>query len=96
MLLRAADELGIDLERSWGMGDAARDLAAARATGCRVILVHGSSYPGEREAGEALSPDASVADLPAAADVILESGCNRRWTQMDADDGNGQPSGASS
>lgn len=71
MLLRAADELGIGLARSWGMGDAARDLAAARSAGCRVILVHGSSYPGEREAGEALSPDASVADLPAAADVIL-------------------------
>ncbi len=71
MLLRAADDLGIDLARSWGVGDAARDLAAARTAGCRVILVHGSSYPGEREAGEALSPDASVADLPAAADVIL-------------------------
>jgi phosphoglycolate phosphatase-like HAD superfamily hydrolase len=78
MLLRAADDLGIDLTRSWGMGDAARDLAAARTAGCRVILVHGNSYPGEREAGEALSPDASVADLPAAADVILEGGSNRR------------------
>ncbi len=96
MLLRAADDLGIDLARSWGMGDAARDLAAARTAGCRMILVHGSSYPGEREAGEALSPDASVADLPAAADVILEDGGNRRWTQMDADDGNSQPLSASS
>lgn len=83
MLLRAAEDLGIDLARSWGMGDGARDLAAARTAGCRVILVHGSSYPGEREAGEALSPDASVADLPAAADVILKGGSNRRWTQMD-------------
>lgn len=82
MLLSAAKELGIDLARSWGMGDAARDLAAARAAGCRVILVHGTSSPGERpsaaaqagEAAEELPPDASVPDLPAAADVILASG----------------------
>lgn len=71
MLHSAAEELGIDLARSWGMGDAARDLAAARAAGCRVILIHGNSSPGEREAAEGISPDASVPDLPAAADVIL-------------------------
>ncbi len=90
MLLSAAKELGIDLTRSWGLGDAARDLAAARAAGCRVILVRGTSSPCERpsaaarlsspksaqagEAAEELPPDASVPDLPAAADVILASG----------------------
>jgi histidinol-phosphate phosphatase family protein len=71
LLLRAAKELGIDLSRSWGLGDGARDLEAARAAGCRVVLVHGDSYPGQREAGEAMSPEASVLDLAAAADVVL-------------------------
>jgi len=74
LLLRAASELGIDLSRSWGLGDGARDLEAARAAGCRVVLVHGDSYPGQREAGEALSPEASVPDLAAAADVVLAAG----------------------
>ena len=71
LLLRAAGELGIDLSRSWGLGDGARDLEAARAAGCRVVLVHGDSYPGQREAGEAMSPEASVPDLAAAADFAL-------------------------
>jgi len=74
MILRAARELGIDLPRSWGLGDGARDLEAARAAGCRVVLVWGNSYPGQREAGEALSPEASVPDLAAAADVVLAAG----------------------
>jgi histidinol-phosphate phosphatase family protein len=74
LLTRAAEELGIDLSRSWGVGDGARDLEAARAAGCRVVLVHGDSYPGQREAGEALSPEASVPDLAAAVDVVLRDG----------------------
>jgi len=78
LLLRAARELGIDLPRSWGLGDGARDLEAARAAGCRVILVHGNSYPGQREAGEAMSPEASVPDLAAAADIVLATGDSPR------------------
>ncbi len=74
LLTRAAAELGIDLARSWGVGDGARDLEAARAAGCRVVLVHADAYPGQREAGEALVPDASVPDLSAAADVVLSRG----------------------
>ncbi len=74
LIKRAAEELGIDLSRSWGLGDGARDLEAARAAGCRVVLVHGDSYPGERDAGEALSPEASVPDLAAAAEVVLADG----------------------
>jgi histidinol-phosphate phosphatase family protein len=74
LLTTAAEELGIDLSRSWGVGDGARDLEAARAAGCRVVLAYEDSYPGQREAGEALSPEASVPDLAAAVDVILSDG----------------------
>jgi D-glycero-D-manno-heptose 1,7-bisphosphate phosphatase len=72
LYLRAAEELGIDLARSWGVGDAPRDLEAARAAGWRgVVLVHGDSYPGKREEAEAGRPDASVPGLAEAADFIL-------------------------
>jgi D-glycero-D-manno-heptose 1,7-bisphosphate phosphatase len=39
LLLRAAEELDIDLSRSWIVGDRERDLAAGWAAGCRAILV---------------------------------------------------------
>lgn len=39
MLLRAARELGIDLERSWFVGDILDDVEAGRRAGCRTALV---------------------------------------------------------
>lgn len=39
MLLRAAKEHGIDLVRSWMVGDSISDALAGRAAGCRAILV---------------------------------------------------------
>jgi D-glycero-D-manno-heptose 1,7-bisphosphate phosphatase len=39
MLLRAAADLGLDVSRSWTIGDAARDLEAGRRAGCRGIQV---------------------------------------------------------
>ena len=39
MLLRAAQELGIDLAESWMIGDRRTDLEAGAAAGCRTILV---------------------------------------------------------
>jgi len=42
MLLDAADALGIDLARSWMIGDRWGDIDAGHATGCRTILIdHG-------------------------------------------------------
>jgi D-glycero-D-manno-heptose 1,7-bisphosphate phosphatase len=38
MLLEAADELGLDLERSWMLGDKPSDVIAGKAAGCRTIL----------------------------------------------------------
>ena len=64
MLLRAAREHGLDLPRSWMVGDTWRDVRAGRAAGCRTILVGGNAK------GRTARPDFDVRDLAAAADVI--------------------------
>jgi D-glycero-D-manno-heptose 1,7-bisphosphate phosphatase len=39
MLIRAANELDIDLNRSWMIGDRITDLEAGSAVGCKTVLV---------------------------------------------------------
>ena len=69
MLLAAADQLGIDLARSWMVGDTDSDVQAGRAAGCRTILVANPDSSHKRTAQ--LQPDAVVSDLSAAASIIL-------------------------
>ena len=67
MLLRAAREHGIDLSRSWMVGDKALDLEAGRRAGCRVALVR-TGY------GDQVDPalaDLVAADLAEAVELIL-------------------------
>ena len=73
LLLQAADELGIDLEASTMIGDAASDLLAARAAGARPILVlTGLAERQEQELAQAHRLGAaSFPDLAAAADHLL-------------------------
>jgi D-glycero-D-manno-heptose 1,7-bisphosphate phosphatase len=72
LVLRAADELGIDLERSWVVGDILDDVEAGRAAGCRTVLVDVGSET-EWIRSPAREPDHVVGDLPSAADVILKT-----------------------
>ncbi len=39
MLLRAAEDFNIDLERSWMVGDREKDILAGKAAGCRTALI---------------------------------------------------------
>lgn len=39
MLLKAAREMGLDLSKSWSIGDALRDVQAGKAVGCRTVLI---------------------------------------------------------
>ncbi|MCK6446290.1 MAG: HAD family hydrolase [Planctomycetes bacterium] len=73
MLLDAAERLGLDLARSWLVGDALRDVAAGRAVGARTVLV--ATGKGEREHARALveggGAEFFVADLAQAARTIV-------------------------
>jgi D-glycero-D-manno-heptose 1,7-bisphosphate phosphatase len=69
MLLAAAHDLGLDLGRSWMVGDTDGDMQAGRSAGCRTILVE--HPPSEHKRAGKLHPDAVVSDLTAAAGIIL-------------------------
>ena len=45
MLVRAAAELALDLERSWMIGDILDDVEAGRRAGCRTVLVDLGTEP---------------------------------------------------
>lgn len=49
MLLRAAEEYGIDLRMSWMIGDAETDIEAGLAAGCRAVLVADDAVPSRAE-----------------------------------------------
>ena len=65
-LLEAAGQWGIDLERSFMVGDRWRDVEAGKGAGCRTILIDGGYA--ERQAKD---PDAVVHSLPEASALIL-------------------------
>jgi len=66
MLIAAADERGIDLRRSYMVGDRWRDVGAGKAAGCFTVFV-------DRGYGEVLRdrPDAVCKGLAEAAEIIL-------------------------
>lgn len=61
MLLEVAASLGVDLSRSWMVGDTDADVAAGRAAGCRTLLIE---YPGSahKRSGDA-RPDLRAPSL---------------------------------
>lgn len=70
MLLQAARDLGIDLERSWMVGDILDDIEAGRRAGCRTILINNGN-----ETEWVLSPERQphfiVSNLEEAARTII-------------------------
>jgi D-glycero-D-manno-heptose 1,7-bisphosphate phosphatase len=69
---QAGEQLGLDLSRSWWVGDRIRDLAPSQTFGGRGILVRTGA--GESEAATASQHGfMRVADLGEAVDLILSS-----------------------
>jgi D-glycero-D-manno-heptose 1,7-bisphosphate phosphatase len=79
MLLRAAADLGLDLPRSFLIGDNVSDVQAGTRAGCGTVLVrtgHGSKI--SEEALLRAVPSARFADdLARAVDLCLARGSNR-------------------
>ncbi len=71
MLEQAAEQLDLDREACWLVGDKASDIEAGRRFGARTIWITGSRFPWDRLRRRP-SADHVAADLPAAVDVILE------------------------
>lgn len=77
LLLRAARELNLDLQRSFLVGDRITDIIAGVKAGCRTVLVQtGKHLEKPIETSEPLdttiSPEHICADLPAAVEWILK------------------------
>ena len=69
MLLDAADKLGLDLTRSWMIGDRWRDIDCGQRAGVRTVLID-LGYQEELQA----VPDHIVRSLGEAATIVLAQG----------------------
>lgn len=70
LLLESSRELGLDIGRSWMVGDTDADVLAGRAAGCRTILIANPCSAHKRSG--ATVPDLVAADLGEAADAVLD------------------------
>ncbi|MDP8923554.1 MAG: HAD family hydrolase [Chloroflexota bacterium] len=70
MILRAAHEHGIDVARSWFVGDILHDVEAAHRAGCRAVLLDNGNET-EWELSPARTPDVVAPDLAEAARAIV-------------------------
>ena len=74
MLLQAAEDLGIDLTRSYMVGDGLVDVGAARAAGVLPVMVltgYGRGHLEHRRSRWTVEPEHIAEDLSAAVDWIL-------------------------
>jgi D-glycero-D-manno-heptose 1,7-bisphosphate phosphatase len=72
LIERAARDRGIDLGRSWMIGDILDDVEAGRRAGCRTILLDNGNETEWRLTARRF-PDHIVEDLSQAAAVIIET-----------------------
>jgi D-glycero-D-manno-heptose 1,7-bisphosphate phosphatase len=75
MLISAAHDHALDLERSWLIGDRWVDIAAARAAGLRSVLLERPWSWDPTSSGAPpfdLGPDARAADLGGAVSAVLD------------------------
>jgi len=69
LIFDARDRYGVDLTRSFLIGDRWRDIDAGQAAGCRTVLID-RHY---RERGPSAAPDARVGSLPEAVDWVVQN-----------------------
>lgn len=69
MLLRAAEDLNIDMSKSFMIGDTTSDILAGKRAKVKTVLV-GTGYGG-RDGKHAVEPDIAVKGLPEAVAFIM-------------------------
>jgi D-sedoheptulose 7-phosphate isomerase len=81
LLLRASSEMGIDLQKSYFIGDAATDAVAAASVGCAPLILRRRGRGQRFSASSKVFPRGTIVleDLPAAARYIakIERGTGR-------------------
>ncbi|CAO3956818.1 D-glycero-alpha-D-manno-heptose-1,7-bisphosphate 7-phosphatase [Achromobacter mucicolens] len=80
LLLRAAQELGLDLAESWFIGDILDDVEAGNRAGCRSILLDVGNET-EWRTGPDREPYCRAPDLDAAARIVAENATMRPGAQ---------------
>jgi histidinol-phosphate phosphatase family protein len=75
MLQQAAEDFGIDLARSYMVGDSTRDVQTARNAGCGAVLV--KTGAGGKDGRFGVLPDAVCADVLEAAEWIAAKAAAR-------------------
>ncbi len=73
MLLEAADDMNIDLDESWCIGNSSRDVQAGSRAGCKTVLVDTPSH--HRQASSPISsggasPDYKAVNIKEAVNII--------------------------
>jgi D-glycero-D-manno-heptose 1,7-bisphosphate phosphatase len=71
LLQRAAEELGLDLSRSWLVGDSDADVGAARNASMAGVVLTSHPWSTQRRGRVSSEADAVVSDLGAAIEVVL-------------------------
>jgi len=69
MLLRAAEEMDIDLGQSWCVGNSIRDVEAGLRAGCKTILIDLPSHQQQLEPGQ-LRPDYKAVNIKEVVNII--------------------------
>ena len=72
MLRQAAEDLKLDMNLCWMIGDAPRDIQAGKAAGTRTVLIGQSEGQGELPLDPQLRPDFAAHNLVEAARVIAQ------------------------
>jgi len=73
MFLKASEELGIDLESSWAIGDSERDVKAGKRAGCRTILINKPKEEMQIKEMD-VKPDFTAVNIREAANIIRKYG----------------------
>jgi D,D-heptose 1,7-bisphosphate phosphatase len=88
LILQAAREHGLDLARSWLIGDILNDMEAGHRAGCRTVLLD-NGHETEWVLTPERTPDRRAADLAEAAEVIVAADKVGQAFQPDAPEESG-------